>query len=99
MVLGVDLADMTQKKNWEEWDPSVSSRSVEHAGRTVKVQLKRAAVDIRSSVFRSKVMVVIHVSAPQGDFSFALPPDKAQKLADIIGCAVDEQFVKKIMNS
>lgn len=73
-------------------------RRVEHAGRAVWVQIKRAATDISNPFAPTKTMVVIHAATPQGEFSVALPPDKAKELANLIGCAVDELFVKKIMS-
>ena len=43
-------------------------------------------------------MVMIHVKAPGGDFSFGLPPEKATDFADMVRFAADEQLVKGVMN-
>ena len=75
-------------------------RTIEHAGRTIKVKVEKCPADLTPSGFLipERVMVMIHVKTPGGDFSFGLPPDKATDFANMVKCAVDEQFVKKIMN-
>jgi hypothetical protein len=73
-------------------------RIVEHAGRAVWVRVKHATTDVSNPLAPTKMMVVIHSATPQGEFSVALPPDKAKELADMIGHAADEMLVKQIMS-
>lgn len=73
-------------------------RILEHAGRTIRVRLEHSPVDPASLLSRKKLMVVIYVLSPQGvEFSFSLPPEKAKEFSEMIGCAIDEYFVKGVM--
>jgi preprotein translocase subunit SecD len=79
----------------------MARRIVEHAGRTVWVELMDASLDISRpmSVQRdSKVMIVMLADTPTGSFSIPLPVEKAKGLADLLRCAADEISVKKIMD-
>lgn len=75
-------------------------RTIEHAGRTIKVKVEKCPADLTPSGFLipERVMVMIHVKAPGGDFSFGLPPEKATDFADMVRFAADEQLVKGVMN-
>ena len=70
---------------------------IEHAGRTIRVRMERAASDVSNPFARPKMMLALHVITPHGDVQVALPPDKAEELADLIKCVLNERLVKSVM--
>jgi len=72
-------------------------RNIEHAGRTIKVRMERAVSNVSDPFAPPKMMLALHVTTPHGDVHVALPPDKAEELADLIKCVLNERLVKSVM--